>query len=160
VHPADHEDSNPFFPSVEARALDGRRLTLPDGLPGERNLLAVAFHRRHQSDVDTWAEDFEAFRDAHPDLFTGEVPTISRRWTPARSFIDGGMAAAIPDPRTRASTMTVYGDVSRVSESLGLPDREQIAVLLCDRQGLISWIRRGPRTEEAAAALRAVLESN
>jgi hypothetical protein len=135
-------------------------MELPGDLEGERNLLAVAFHRRHQKDVGTWAEDFESLREAHEDLFTGEVPTISRRWAPVRGFIDGGMAAAIPDPRTRASTMTVYGDVSRISNSLGLRDREQIAVVLCDRDGSISWLHRGRRTEAAASALRDAVATN
>ncbi len=107
--------------------------------------------------MDTWLDDFESLKKDHEDLFTGEVPTLSRRWTPVRGFIDGGMAAAIPDPRTRASTMTVYGDVSRVSDSLGLPDREQIAVVLCDREGRVFWLHRGSRSDEAAAGLRAAL---
>ena len=157
VNGTERNSPAPSFPTVEARALDGRKLTLPDELEGGRNLLAVAFQRRHQTDVDTWLDDFESLRKDHEDLFTGEVPTLSRRWTPVRGFIDGGMAAAIPDPRTRASTMTVYGDVSRVSDSLGLPDREQIAVVLCDREGRVFWLHRGPRSDEAAAGLRAAL---
>jgi len=157
VNTADRNLPAPHFPTVEARALDGRKLILPDELDGGRNLLAVAFQRRHQTDVDTWLDDFESLEKDHEDLFTGEVPTLSRRWTPVRGFIDGGMAAAIPDPRTRASTMTVYGDVSRVSDSLGLPDREQIAVVLCDREGRVFWLHRGPRSDESAAGLRAAL---
>ena len=147
----------PRFPTVEARALDGRKLMLPDELDGGRNLLAVAFQRRHQTDVDTWLDEFTSLGEEHEDLFTGEVPTLSRRWAPVRGFIDGGMAAAIPDPQTRASTMTVYGDVSRVSDSLGLPDRVRIAVVLCDREGRVFWLHRGPRTDEAAAGLRDAL---
>jgi hypothetical protein len=157
VSNTDRDSSAPHFPTVEARALDGRRLILPDDLDGGRNLLAVAFQRRHQSDVDTWLDEFESLKKDHEDLFTGEVPTLSRRWAPVRGFIDGGMAAAIPDPRTRATTMTVYGDVSRVSDSLGLPDREKIAVVLCDREGRVAWLHRGPRSDEAASGLRAAL---
>ena len=157
VSNTDRDSSAPHFPTVEARSLDGRRLILPDDLDAGRNLLAVAFQRRHQSDVDTWLDEFESLKKDHEDLFTGEVPTLSRRWAPVRRFIDGGMAAAIPDPRTRATTMTVYGDVSRVSDSLGLPDRGKIAVLLCDREGRVAWLHRGPRSDEAASGLRAAL---
>ena len=160
VSNTDRASSPPHFPTVEARALDGRRLILPDDLDGRRNVLAVAFQRRHQSDVDTWLDEFESLKKDHEDLFTGEVPTLSRRWAPVRGFIDGGMAAAIPDPRTRATTMTVYGDVSRVSDSLGLPDREKIAVVLCDREGQVAWLHRGPRSDEAASGLRAALARN
>ena len=145
------------FPAVEARSLDGRRLMLPSELGGERNLLAVAFRRNHQGDVDSWLEDFAAAEAADPALRSYEIPVISRRWSPARGFIDGGMAAAIRDPEVLARTLTVYGDVSRVSDALGLPDRSQIAVVLCDRDGVVEWLRQGSRTEAPAAELREVL---
>lgn len=145
------------FPAVEARSLDGRRLMLPSELGGERNLLAVAFRRNHQGDVDSWLEDFAAAEAADPALRGYEIPVISRRWSPARGFIDGGMAAAIRDPEVLARTLTVYGDVSRVSDALGLPDRSQIAIVLCDRDGVVRWLCRGRRTDAAAAELREVL---
>ena len=147
------------FPAVEARSLDGRRLMLPSDLGGELNLLAVAFRRNHQGDVDSWGADFAAAESSHPGLEGYEIPVISRRWAPARGFIDGGMAAAIRKPEVLARTLTVYGDVSRVSDALGLPDRSEIAIVLCDRDGVVSWLRRGRRTEAAAAELREALGS-
>ena len=145
------------FPAVEARSLDGRRLQLPSELGGDLNLLAVAFRRNHQGDVDSWGTDFAEARSARPGLEDYEIPVISRRWSPARGFIDGGMAAAIRNPEVLARTLTVYGDVSRVSEALGLPDRSEIAVVLCDRDGVVRWLRRGRRTDAAAAELREAL---
>jgi len=145
------------FPAVEARSLDGKRLMLPSELEGERNLLAVAFRRNHQGDVDSWAEDFAAAERNHLGVHSYEIPVISRRWSPARGFIDGGMAAAIRDPEVLARTLTVYGDVSRVSEALGLPDRSQIAIVLCDRDGVVEWLWRGRRSPAAAAELEEAL---
>ena len=55
-----------------------------------------------------------------------------------------GMKAAIPDPLTRRRTVTVYGDVARVTDGLGLPNRSRIAVVLVDREGGVSWMARGP----------------
>ncbi len=143
------------FPTVEARSLDGRTLTLPTDLEGDLNLLAVAFHRHHQSDVDSWAGEFAAIECAH-GVVTYEVPTISGRWGPARRFIDGGMAAAIKDAKVRAHTLTVYGDTSRMTRGLDLPDRDQIAVVLCDQQGEVAWFGRGPRRDPLAAELRTI----
>lgn len=147
------------FPAVEARSLDGRRLMLPSELEGRPNLLAVAFRRNHQGDVDSWAGDFAAAERDHPGLCSYEIPVISRRWSPARGFIDGGMAAAIRKPEVLARTLTVYGDVSRVSDALGLPDRSQIAVVLCDRDGVVRWLWRGARSAAAAAELSEALAS-
>ncbi|CAB4340097.1 unannotated protein [freshwater metagenome] len=146
-----------LLPAVDARALDGTEYRLPNELGGERNLIAVAFQRNQQDDVDTWLGDFAALEDQHDGLITYEMPTISRRWAPVRGFIDGGMTAAIPDPKTRARTITAYTDVNRVRDSLGLPDTNQIAVIVCDRDGVVSWLARGARSDEAAAELRAAL---
>jgi hypothetical protein len=146
-----------LLPALDARALDGTEYRLPSDLGGERNLIAVAFQRNHQDAVDTWLGEFAALEDEHSDLMTYEMPTISRRWGPARGFIDGGMTAAIPDPKTRARTITAYTDVKRVRDSLGLADTNQIAVIVCDRDGVISWLALGERSDEAAADLRAAL---
>jgi len=132
------------FPTVEGVSLADAELTLPGDLKGERNLLAVAFHRSHQSEVDTWIPLFRELEESVPGLAAYEIPTISGGWKPVRRFIDGGMKAAIPDPLTRRRTVTVYGDVSRVTEGLGLPDRDRIAVVLVDRDGEVLWMTRGP----------------
>ena len=147
------------FPEVEARSLEDREFDLPGDLEGELNLLAVAFQRRHQSDVDTWLGDFASLEEVREGLSAYEIPTLSRRWTPVRRFIDGGIASAISDQKTRSRTLTFYGDVGLVSDSLGLPDREEIAVVLCDRSGEVIWLHRGPRTDEAAASLEAALDA-
>lgn len=139
------------FPAVEARSLDKKDYLLPSELGGELNLLAVAFDRNHQKDVDSWADDFAAAEKR--GLCSYEIPTISKRWRPARGFIDGGMAAAIGDREILARTLTIYDDVGRVQQSLGLPDRSEIAVIVCDRDGMVQWFHRGARTEEAAEEL-------
>ena len=42
-------------------------------------------------------------------------------------------------------------------DSLGLADTNQIAVIVCDRDGVVSWLALGERSDEAAADLRAAL---
>jgi hypothetical protein len=141
------------FPEVEGRSLEDEVVTLPSGLEGELNLLAVAFHRTHQRDVDTWIPLFRRLEGEVEGLAGYEIPTISGGWKPVRKFIDGGMKAAIPDPLTRSRTVTVYGDVGRVTDALRLPDRDEIAVLLCNRAGEVLWITTGPLRGEPPAEL-------
>lgn len=147
----------PNFPTVEGRSLEDRAVVLPSGLEGERNLLAVAFHRTQQRDVDTWIPLFRELEARVPGLAGYEVPTISGGWSPLRRFIDGGMKAAIPDPLTRRRTVTVYGDVGRVTDGLGLTGRASIAVVLCDRTGEVTWMTTGPLTGAAPPELLAAL---
>ena len=129
---------------MEGRSLDDEEVLLPSGLEGERNLLAVAFHRTQQGEGDTWIPLFRELEARVPGLAGYEIPTISGSWKPLRRFIDGGMKAAIPDPLTRRRTITIYGDVARVTDGLGLPNRSRIAVVLVDREGGVSWMARGP----------------
>lgn len=73
-------------------------------------------------------------------------------------MIDGGMTAAIPDPKTRAHTLTSYTDVGRVTRALGLEDTDRIAVAVADREGRIEWLHRGDRSDRAADSLRDALD--
>lgn len=150
---------DPSFPEVEGRSLEDDVLTLPGGLEGDLNLLAVAFHRTQQRDVDTWIPLFRRLEDEVDGLAGYEIPTISGGWKPVRRFIDGGMKAAIPDPLTRRRTVTVYGDVDRVTEGLGLDGRDEIAVVLCDREGRVLWMTTGPLRGEPPADLLGALGS-
>lgn len=150
--------ATPHLPEIDVRSLDGARLVIPRDLEGVRNILAVAFHRTQQSSVDTWTPEFARLEQADPSLVSYEIPVISRRWGPLRPLIDGGMTAAIPDPKTRAHTLTSYTDVGRVTRALGLEDTDRIAVAVADREGRIEWLHRGDRSDRAADSLRDALD--
>ena len=105
------------FPRLDARDLDGREVTLPAGLPGEWNIVLIAFQRQQQELVDSWVPWLEERAAAAPWLRFAELPAIGLQWRPARPVIDGGMAAAIRDQQTRRRTLTVYTDLRRVTAS-------------------------------------------
>ena len=148
------------FPQVAARNLEGLDVALPDGLVGERNLVAIAFKRDHQSLVDSWLPWFEEHAAADPGLRFYEIPTIGRIWAPVRNFIDGGMAAAIREPLILQRTLTVYGDVNRLTRPLGIEDRSTIALLLVDGSGLVLWSGSGGFAAPLAVDLESVLDEN
>ncbi len=145
------------FPEIETRALTGERYLLPGDFGAPRAVAAVAFQRRHQSDVDGWLPALLDLERAHDDLRAYEIPCIGRRWAPGRRVIDGGMAAAIADRDARARTLTAYTDVDRVRRALGLRDTSEIAVVLTRRDGRIAWIGVGPWTAAAGKALAAAV---
>ena len=145
------------FPAVRARDLEGLDVDLPDAFAGARNLVAVAFRREQQREVDSWVPWFEREATTDPGLRFYEVPTIGRWWAPFRPLIDGGMAAAIRDPVVLRRTLTVYGDVGRVTRPLDITDRSRITVCLVDGSGGVRWQGVGGCTAETAAALDAVL---
>lgn len=145
------------FPRVEARNLEGRNLIVPDELDGDLRCVVVAFHRQHQRLVDTWLPHLDQLATEHPGFRYYEMPTISGRWRPARSFIDGGMATAIADRGARERTVTVYGDVRQVVTALDLPDADDIAVVVVAASGEIIWQATGPYDVATLAELRAVV---
>jgi hypothetical protein len=130
---------NAIFPDIAARDLQGKDVQLPAGFSGERNVVIIAFQRNHQSLVDSWVPWLEEQAAADTGLSFYELPTIGRMWAPARRFIDGGMAAAIREPVILQRTLTIYGDVTRLTRPLGIVDRSTISVLLVDATGSVRW---------------------
>lgn len=138
------------FPHIRARNLEGLDVDVPDGFLGDRNIVVIAFQRNHQDLVDSWVPWFEAQAVHDPGLRFYEIPTIGRIWAPVRNFIDGGMAAAIREPLILQRTLTIYGDVNRVTQPLDITDRSTIALVLVDGSGNILW--RGARGFDPALA--------
>ena len=156
--PADSQDmTGVWFPRLAARDLDGCEVALPAGLPGEWTVVIVAFRREQQDLVDSWVPWLEQRAAADPRLGFVELPAIGLRWQPARPVIDGGMAAAIPDQKTRRRTLTVYTDIRRVTVPLGITDRNTIWLFLADRAGQVRWRGSGGQDAATAAALTAAL---
>lgn len=150
-------EASPRFPSLEARNLNGKRVYLPAGFGGARNVVLIAFRRWHQAMVDSWFPYLDQLMSNHPDLRAYELPLISNLYSVARPFIDGGMAAAIPDPRVRERTLTVYTDVGRVAAALGIRNQTTITVLLVDWEGRIFWRGEGPYAPQRAVGLERAL---
>jgi hypothetical protein len=149
--------STGIFPQVRARNLEGVDVDLPAGFAGDRNIVAIAFQRNHQSLVDSWIPWFEEQASTDPGLRFYELPTIGRIWAPIRNLIDGGMAAAIREPAILQRTLTVYGDVNRVTRPLGIEERSTIALLLIDGSGHVRWRGAGGFTPLLAHDLETVL---
>lgn len=145
------------FPEIQARSLERERYDLPGEFEGRLNVAVVAFRREQQQQVDTWLPFLLSLEAGHDGLRVYEIPAISRRWAPARWFIDSGMAVGIADREACARTLTSYTDVGLVQRALGLRDGATIAVVLTDRDGRITWMSTGAFTERAGEELRAAL---
>jgi len=145
------------FPALRARNLNGRTFTLPAEFGGTQNIAIIAFQRWHQDLVDAWFPYLDTLLATHPELRAYELPMIGGLYTLARPFIDGGMAAAIPNPAVRDRTLTVYTDVRRVMAALQITSTETITLLLVDRTGQIFWRDAGAYTAEQAAGLERAL---
>jgi len=147
------------FPRVSARDLEGHDVRLPDALAGERNVVIVAFRRKHQALVDTWVPWLEERASHDPGLRFYELPAIGRVWAPARNMIDGGMAAAIRDPVVLRRTLTIYGDVNRLTKPLAIENRSTVALIVVDRNGGVRWSGAGGFDERTSQEIDTALHA-
>lgn len=142
---------------LSGRALDGSVYELPGDLPKPYNVLIVAFRREQQAVIDRWLPWLTELEQRRPDVAVYELPVLSSIYSPARWFIDGGMTRGIPDPAARARTITVYTDVHKVVENLGLAGTDTIALLAVDRSGWILARELGGFEQEKAERLATAL---
>lgn len=141
------------FPLVAGRDLTGRPRRLPVDIDATSAVVVIAFRQHHQRLVDRWAPVLDDLCAGHPQVRWYEVPAIGRQWTPVRRFIDGGMARHIGDPVVLARTVTVYGDVSALTDPLGITDRSTVAAVLTDPAGNVGWFATGGPDGHAVASL-------
>jgi hypothetical protein len=145
------------FPTVSGSNLQRNKLTLPQDFQGELNLVLIAFQQWQQTQVDTWIPFARQLEKDHPAVRYYELPTIQRLNTLARTFINEGMRAGIPDLVARERTITLYLDKKAFREALQLPGEDDIHVLLLDRQGWVLWRAEGAFTPDKGESLAAAI---
>ena len=139
------------FPEVKDDSLEKNPVSLPDAARGKVTLIAVAFLRESQSQIDSWLEPFvESFGNKEGFTFY-EVPMLHWGYKFMRFMIDGGMRAGIPQEKHK-HVVTMYGDVEKYIKALNLDLRYGYAFLL-DREGIIRWEGQGFSTPETLKAL-------
>jgi carbon monoxide dehydrogenase subunit G len=148
------------LPALSGRALDGKPYELPGDLPKRYGLIVVAFRREQQALIDDWLPWLLDLEQHRSDLAVYELPVLSTTFSPARWFIDGGMARGVATASARARTITVYTDVGKVVRELGLASTDTIAVLLVERPGRILARELGSFDEQKAQLLSGALSGS
>ena len=145
------------FPPVTGSNLKRQKLSLPRDFQGEQNLVLIAFQQWQQAQVDTWIPFARQLEETHPGVRYYELPTIRRMNALARTFINEGMRAGIPDPLSRERTITLYLNKRAFRQALQLPKEDDIYVLLVDRAGSVLWQAEGNYAQEKGDSLMAAL---
>ena len=146
------------FPAVTGSNLQRKKLTLPQDFQGELNLVMIAFQQWQQTQVDTWIPFARQLEETYSGVRYYELPTIQRLNALARTFVNEGMRAGIPNPVARERTITLYLDKNAFRQALQLPHEDDIYVLLLDRQGQVLWRAEGAFTPEKGEALLAAFD--
>jgi hypothetical protein len=146
------------FPTVTGTNLLRQKLTLPQDFKGQFNLLFVPFQQWQQEEVNSWVPLVQTLEAEIDGLYYYELPTIESRDILSRTFINEGMRAGIPNPKTRERTITLYLDKTSFRRSLQMPDEEHTYVLVIDHQGQVHFTVRGPYSPEAGERLRQAIQ--
>jgi hypothetical protein len=145
------------FPTVSGFNLNRQKLTLPQDFQGNLNLIFIPFEQWHQMEVDSWIPLVKELEEQAKDLVYYELPIIRSRNSLSRMFINEGMRAGIPNPKTRERTITLYLDKAKFRRALEMPDEDHIYILIVDRQGKEFFRTRGPYSRDAEVSLRQAL---
>ncbi len=123
------------FPTVSGSNLLRQKLTLPQDFQGRLNLVFIPFERWHQMEVDSWSALAEELEEKYAGLVYYELPTLQNGGAIYKIFLNEGMRAGIPNPKTRERTITLYLDKADFRAALDMTDEEHIYVLVVDRRG-------------------------
>jgi hypothetical protein len=147
------------FPEVTGSNLLRRKVTLPDDLQGQINILFIAFQQWQQTSVDSWIPTARQLERTFSSVRYFEIPVIYKMNKLSQTFLNEGMRAGIPNSNTREKTITLYLDKLAFRRAVDIPNEDEIAILILDQQGNILWRSTGVYSEEKGAALlRAVKE--
>jgi hypothetical protein len=142
------------LPRLEATALDGRRLVLPDSTAANIALVGFGYQRQSQDDLASWLDPFrreyasaDGFRACEVPMMGPSIPGL------LRGVINAGMRKATP-LQQRRWVAPFYGNIDDYSERLGVTDRSQIQVFLLDGSGVIRWQSSGRADSTGLAGLR------
>jgi len=138
------------FPALTARDLEGRSLSLPDDLATEPSILLIAFQRWHQSLIDGWRVFLEHAEERFPNARVYELIVLSRTYSPARPFIDGGIRSGVTESAVRRGVLTLYIDIRDFQRSLEIASTETICVLILDPAGEVAWNHEGAIDQHGA----------
>lgn len=141
------------FPTVTGSNLLRQKVTLPDDLQGELNILFIAFHQWHQILVDAWVPLANRLEQSFPGVQFYETPVIQKMNFFSQTFINEGMRVGIPNHSTRKKTITLYLNKIAFRRALNIPHEESIWVLVLDRQGNVLWRTEGAYSQEQGDAL-------
>lgn len=147
------------FPTVSGFNLNRQELEFPRDFGGDLNLLFVPFLQYQQTIVNTWIPLADKLESSFPELAYYELPTINELPALSRTFINEGMRAGIPNAKARERTITLYIDLTGFMRALSIPTKDEVHVLLVDRQGSILWRTTGSLDEAKGSALAGAIAS-
>lgn len=146
------------FPSVTGTNLVGETLNLPDDFAA-LTLVLMPFDEAQTTRMAAWLPLAQELAAQHPTFAYYNVPTLKEVEPLVRLAITGGMVLAVPRDVHPVTVMLFLEDKELFLEALNVPDIDEPQAFLLNDSGEVIWRVRGDYSDEAAASLRAAVES-
>jgi hypothetical protein len=148
------------FPTVTSYSLDKQKVTLPNGLEGQTNLLLLSFKEEQQGDINSWMPAAQALQHLNFQFRYYQIPVAEKENFIFRWWESSSMRSDQTDPETWHWIVPLWVDRHKFFASLDIPNDKQVVVLLIDRQGHVLWRAAGPMTPDKRTALMAAAGSH
>ncbi len=149
--------SDARFPALTAQALDGTTFATPDAFARARSVAVIGFGLDQRSEIESWAAELEAL--ARAGIIARLFPAIDGNNAFMRGMVTAALKAALPHRELRSATIPLFTDVGALCASLGIADRDHVAVFVLDETGVVLWRATGGADAALSAALRTALNA-
>jgi len=147
------------FPKIRGIDLQGKKQELPSAFEGRLNIVAVAFKREQQKDVDSWIAAVDEIIKNNSDIKFYEVPLIYELGMVSRMWVNNGMRYGIPSEIARKRTITVYTDRKKFFKIMKMQE-DRIYVLVLNDAGKILWQSEGVADENKILSIKNFVSTN
>jgi hypothetical protein len=147
-----------YFPQLVGIDLEGERRELPKSFDNKINIVAVAFKREQQENVNGWIKVADEIIAKRSDVNFYELPLIYELNPVSRSFINNGMRRGVLGEKARKRTITVYTNREQFFEEMQMKE-EKIYLLVIDQEGEILHRIEGDATSENVNSLKKKLKN-
>ncbi len=148
--------NKPVLPWVTSYSLDKTKVTLPDDLAGQQNVLILYFQPDQSEASVAWATALQPVKYAHPGLQSYILPVYSRENWLYRWWIGASLRSSAPPAQEWHSTVPIFVDKPKFLPALGITSEKQFVVVLTDKAGHVEWKTEGPLDDSKLSALIAV----
>ena len=147
------------FPSMQGKALTGKKFEAPADFDAQHNLVIIAFLREQQELVDTWMPRMAALEDSLESFSFYEFPVLPQMNAFTRWFIYQGMRSGVVSEAARERTVTFHLDKEAFKQHLGIETENAIHLFLVGRDGDILWKTTGEWDQMKENDLRGIIQT-
>jgi len=141
------------FPDMEGEKLDGTKISLPEDTKGKFTLIALAYSKKAESDLETWYEPIYKKFIAKPEpngFFSFEPYDINLYFVPMFTGVKQSAAGGAKkkmkeeiDAKFHDYFLVFSGKLADYKESLGLKKKDEPYFFLLNEEGEIVYQTSG-----------------